>query len=66
MLGMMGDRLRKWLRGIPQPTEGDAAAETTALREPAGTGDSNSSTADGHGHAGSANEPASEQLTSEE
>jgi hypothetical protein len=65
MLGLMGDRLRKWLRGAPHLAEGDAAAETTALREPSGTGDSNDDATDGHDHKGSANEPESEQLTGE-
>lgn len=55
MLGMLGDRLRKWLRTIPSPVEGDGAAETTALHEPSGTAASSNSAADGHDHTGSEN-----------
>lgn len=55
MLGMLGDRLRKWLRTIPSPPAGDAAAETMALREPSGTAASSNSAADGHDHTGSEN-----------
>jgi hypothetical protein len=66
MLGMIGDRLRRWLRGIPRSAEGDGAAETTALREPSGMAASSGSAAEGNVHKGSANEPESEHLTGEE
>ena len=55
MLGMLGDRLRKWLRTIPNPAEGDAAAETRAWRESSGTAALSGSAADGHDHQGAEN-----------
>jgi hypothetical protein len=47
MVGMIGDRLRKWLRSVPRPAEGGAAAETVPFPKPAELAASNGSAATG-------------------